>query len=235
MLRVALQLMIRIGLVTGLGLGAGMGLAGCGSMGGAGMGGETLGYAPNDGVLSWGGKGGGGLKKRYTARGRRQLHMARNADRAPRGSYSRAPKGAFAGRDYSKTRLDVKSALKIINAYRVSKGLRPLRLNHKLTMAALEHSRDLARHDRISHYGSDGSDPLLRVQRAGYPVYLAAENVGTGQASFSEVMAAWEKSPGHNENLLLKGAREMGMALVVAPGTEYKTFWTLVLGSRRHG
>jgi uncharacterized protein YkwD len=204
-------------------------LAGCGSFG---YKGASLGYAPQDGVLSYGGNG---LKKRYTMEGRKRLRHARLKDRAPRGSYSKAPKGAFSHRDYSRTRLRPEAALKMINAYRASKGLAPLRLNPKLTEAAAMHARDLARHDRISHYGSDGSDPLLRVQRTGYPVYLAAENVGTGQISLAEVFRGWKQSPGHNENLLLKGAREMGMALVVDPNTEYKTFWTLVLGSRRKG
>jgi uncharacterized protein YkwD len=62
---------------------------------------------------------------------------------------------------------------------------------------------------------------------------LTAENVGTGQRSLSEVFKGWQQSPGHNANLLLSDAREMGIALVVDPDTEYKTFWTLVLGTQR--
>ena len=204
-------------------------LAGCGG-GGFAQRNASFSYARNEGILSYGGRG---QARRYTKKGARQLRSARLSDRAPRGSYGKAPKNAFKGRDYSHTHLNPRTALKLINSYRISKGLQPLKLNGRLSEAAREHSRDLARHDRISHYGSDGSDPLLRVQRTGYPVHLAAENVGTGQASLAEVFKGWQKSPGHNENLLLKGAKEMGIALVVDPGTEYKTFWTLVLGSKR--
>jgi uncharacterized protein YkwD len=206
------------------------GTAGCGSMG-MGTSAPGLGYAPNDGALSYGGKG---QKARYTAEGERQQRSASLSDRAPRGSFNQAPKGAFDDRDYSKTRLNVADAQQLINTYRASKGLKPLRLNDKLAEAAKEHSQDLAQHDRISHYGSDGSDPLVRVQRTGYPVHLAAENVGTGQASLAEVIKGWQDSPGHNENLLLQDAEEMGIALVVQPHTEYKTFWTLVLGAPSH-
>lgn len=157
--------------------------------------------------------------------------VARLEDKAPRGSYEKAPKGVLADRDYSTTKLDPEFARAIINQYRKEKGLKPLRLNADLTKAAKAHSRDLAKWDRISHYGSDGSNPWDRVKRTGYKARLAAENVGTGQISFKEVMAGWKKSPGHNKNLLLADAEHMGIALVHDPKSEFKSFWTLVVGS----
>jgi uncharacterized protein YkwD len=69
------------------------------------------------------------------------------------------------------------------------------------------------------------------VTRTGYPARLAAENVGTGQLSIEEVFEGWRKSPDHDANLLLADAREMGIALVYRPDTEFKTFWTLVIGA----
>jgi len=156
---------------------------------------------------------------------------AYSPDKAPKGSYEKAPRGALADRDYSGTALNPDRARDLINQYRAENGLKPLRLNAALTDAAKEHSRDLAKWDRISHYGSDGSNPWDRVKRTGYKPKLAAENVGTGQASFNEVLKGWKESPGHNKNLLLSDAREMGLALVQDPKTEFKSFWTLVIGS----
>lgn len=152
-------------------------------------------------------------------------------DKAPSGSYERAPHGALSDRDYSHTALDPELARALINEYRKSKGLKPLKLNAELTAAAKAHSRDLAKWDRISHYGSDGSNPWDRVKRTGYHARLAAENVGTGQISFKEVLRGWEESPGHNKNLLLSDATHMGIALVQDPKTEFKSFWTLVIAS----
>lgn len=152
-------------------------------------------------------------------------------DKAPRGTYEKAPTGALSDRDYSATALDPDKARDLINQYRSENGLKPLRLNTALTEAAKEHSRDLAKWDRISHYGSDGSNPWDRVKRTGYKPRLAAENVGTGQVSFDEVLRGWKDSPGHNKNLLLGDAREMGLALVQDPKTEFKSFWTLVIGT----
>lgn len=159
-----------------------------------------------------------------------QRYAALN-DKAPSGSYERAPAGALSDRDYSSTALDVDKARDIINQYRRDKGLKPLKVNAELTAAAKAHSRDLAKWDRISHYGSDGSNPWDRVKRTGYKARLAAENVGTGQIDFSEVMRGWRDSPGHNKNLLLADATHMGIALVQDPKSEFKTFWTLVVGA----
>jgi uncharacterized protein YkwD len=152
-------------------------------------------------------------------------------DQAPTGSYEKAPAGALADRDYSHTALDAEKARDIINQYRKDKGLKPLKLNAELTEAAKAHSRDLAKWDRISHYGSDGSNPWDRVKRTGFKARLAAENVGTGQVDFNEVMRGWKESSGHNKNLLLPDATHMGIALVQDPRTEFKSFWTLVIGS----
>lgn len=153
------------------------------------------------------------------------------SDNAPAGSFDKAPPGALADRDYSKTGLAPEIARDKINAYRKQNGLKPLKLDPRLTAAAKGHSRDLSKWDRISHYGSDGSNPWDRVKRAGYNARLAAENVGTGQTSFDEVMKGWQQSPGHNKNLLLADAEYMGIALVTEPNTEFKSFWTLVLAS----
>ena len=136
-----------------------------------------------------------------------------------------------ASRDYSTTRLDAERARDLVNAYRKEKGLRPLKLQPALTEAARAHSRDLAKWDRISHFGSDGSNPWDRVKRAGYNARLAAENVGTGQVTIEEVIKGWKASPGHNKNLLLPEAEHMGIALVQDSRTEFKTFWTLVIAS----
>ncbi len=152
-------------------------------------------------------------------------------DKAPSGTYEKAEPGVLSNRDYSGTSLNAEMARDVINAYRKKFGLKALKLNPELTEAAKSHSRDLAKWDRISHYGSDGSNPWDRVKRTGYKARLTAENVGTGQINFNEVMKGWEESPGHNKNLLTPDAVHMGIALVQDQHTEFKSFWTLVLAA----
>ena len=161
----------------------------------------------------------------------RAIQLAKLDDKAPPGTYEKAAPGVLSDRDYTRTQLNAEMARDIINGYRKEKGLKALKLNPELTEAAKGHSRDLSKWDRISHYGSDGSNPWDRVKRSGYKARLAAENVGTGQIDFTEVMKGWKESPGHNKNLLLGDAEHMGIALVQDPKTEFKSFWTLVLGS----
>ena len=168
-----------------------------------------------------------GSPKRYASND----NQIPKGDQIPKGTFEKAPSGALADRNYSTTQLDPDKARELINAYRKEKGLKPLKLNAALVEAAKAHSRDLAKWDRISHYGSDGSNPWDRVKRAGYNAKVAAENVGTGQASLDEVIKGWQLSPGHNKNLLLADVEHMGIALVQDPRTEFKTFWTLVVGA----
>jgi len=152
-------------------------------------------------------------------------------DKALKGSYERPTPGALAERDYGATHLNAERALELVNAYRRENGLPPLKLHPILSKAARTHSRDLAKRDRISHIGSDGSNPWDRVKRAGYNVKMAAEVVGTGQVTIDEVMKGWRASPDHSKNLLLTNAEDMGIALVQDTTTEFKTFWTLVVAS----
>ncbi len=133
----------------------------------------------------------------------------------------------------SQVTLEPGTARRMINAYRAERGLPALALEKRLTRAAMQHARDLAKGDRISHTGTDGSDPWTRVRANGYKPRLAAENVGAGQRSFGELLQGWKESPGHNKNLLLADATQMGIALVKTPNGKYRTFWTLVLGKPR--
>lgn len=127
--------------------------------------------------------------------------------------------------------LEPEKARDLINKYRKNNNLKPLKLNAELTEAAKAHSIDLSKWDRISHYGSDGSNPLDRINRTGYKARVSAENIGTGQPDFEHIFDGWTKSPGQNNNLLLSEASEMGLALVQDPKTEFKTFWTLILAA----
>ena len=55
-----------------------------------------------------------------------QVAAASQNDRAPKGSFDRAPAGALSDRDYSSTNLDAGRARDLVNAYRSKNGLKPL-------------------------------------------------------------------------------------------------------------
>jgi len=127
--------------------------------------------------------------------------------------------------------LDMSTALSDFNAYRVQMGLMPVRLDTKLNMASQIHAEDMARAGDASHTGTDGSSHSDRVQRQAYYFSLAAENVASGQKSWEKVFKAWQKSPGHNANLLLPDVTDFGVALVYDPNSAYQTYWAMLVAS----
>ncbi len=127
--------------------------------------------------------------------------------------------------------IDAFEALSLVNGYRKSKGLRPLTLNSDLTAAASALAADMASHDRLSHLGPEGANLDKRLNAAGYTYLLAAENVGVGQWSLAELIGEWKRNPLESQNLLLPGAKQMGIAFRYRPDTTLKTFWTLVVAS----
>ena len=75
--------------------------------------------------------------------------FAKLDDKAPQGSYERAPPGALGDRNYSATQLDADKARELINAYRKEKGLKPLKLNAELSergQGAFARSRQMGPH-----------------------------------------------------------------------------------------
>ncbi len=127
--------------------------------------------------------------------------------------------------------LNLDIAVADLNAYRAQFGLSPVTLNEKLNRASQVHAEDLAQAGIISHTGTDGSGHGDRVLREDYVFTIAAENVATGQKSWDDVFVAWQKSPGHNENLLRDDVTEFGIALVYEPTTAYSTYWAMLVAS----
>jgi uncharacterized protein YkwD len=117
--------------------------------------------------------------------------------------------------------------IEITNARRVEAGRRPVTTSRILNRIARAHSVDQASHDRLSHYGSDGSDLGDRLARRGYDIVWAAENVASGYPNARLVMRAWMASAGHRANILSRQARRIGVG--VAAAADGTLYWTMVL------
>ncbi len=118
--------------------------------------------------------------------------------------------------------------LDAVNALRQAAGLSPLRLDPKLTAAAATHSRDMSVQNRPWHFGSDGSSPLERVQRTGYPGMFRGENISETYETELETLAAWMEDKGTRDVILDPYTTEMGFAWYQEPSG--KIWWTLVTG-----
>jgi uncharacterized protein YkwD len=112
-----------------------------------------------------------------------------------------------------------------ISAYRRAHGLPAVRSDSRLGAVALTQARAMALTGTVSH--SAGGNFVTRV--APLRKSRAAENIGAGFLSFSEMLKQWEDSAGHRENLLMAGARRVGVASVDNPKSPYRKFWAMVI------
>jgi uncharacterized protein YkwD len=88
------------------------------------------------------------------------------------------------------------------NRVRAEEKRPPLKANALLTRAARDHARDMAERNQLTHEGSDGSDPAMRIKRTGYVFKECAENVAAGQDTVADAMRSWIESPPHRKNIL---------------------------------
>jgi uncharacterized protein YkwD len=124
-----------------------------------------------------------------------------------------------------------------VNAIRARAGRAPLTLDPRLSRAALGHSIDMLNTGRMTHTGSDGSDPGRRITRAGYAWRSYRENVGAGYQDLRQAMAGWMNSPGHRDNILAAEVTQIGLGFAAGPGMMQgnvpRLFWTMVLAAPR--
>jgi uncharacterized protein YkwD len=118
--------------------------------------------------------------------------------------------------------------LDAVNALRQARGAQPLVFSAQLNAAAATHSRDMSVQNRPWHFGSDGSSPLVRVQRVGYPGRLLGENISETFQTELETLSAWMADPSTRDVILDPQAREMGFAWFQEQTG--KLWWTLLTG-----
>jgi uncharacterized protein YkwD len=112
-----------------------------------------------------------------------------------------------------------------ISAYRRAHGLSAVRSDGRLGAVALQQAQAMAATGTVSH--SAGGNFAMRV--AALHKSRAAENIGAGFLTFSEMLKQWEDSSGHRANLLMAGARRVGVASVGNPKSPYRKFWAMVI------
>ncbi|RPH42632.1 MAG: CAP domain-containing protein [Desulfobulbaceae bacterium] len=101
--------------------------------------------------------------------------------------------------DYSRILLEQ------INLYRMNNGLNSLRIDPVLGQLAKEHSSHMFQRKRISHRNFDE-----RSDQAGS--CLCVENVGWNYDSPLKLFDDWQRSRGHNRNMLKMEITRVGIA-----------------------
>ena len=109
----------------------------------------------------------------------------------------------------------------LLNVERTSRGLRPLRVNGRLSAAAQQHTRVMVRRRYFSHTSRSGNDMGDRIRSQGYlsgaRSWMIGENLAWGSGERStprSIVRAWMNSPGHRRNILTARFREIGIGVV---------------------
>lgn len=115
-----------------------------------------------------------------------------------------------------------------LNALRSAKGIGVVTFNAELNAAAATHSRDMAVQNRPWHFGSDGSSPLVRVQRAGYGAKLLGELISETFETELQTLADWMAQQDTRETLMDARAGDFGFAWFQE--SSGKIWWTALVG-----
>jgi uncharacterized protein YkwD len=124
-------------------------------------------------------------------------------------------------------RVDPAAASRILNGYRASRGLGPVRLDPALTAMAQRQADAMVAANTLSH--DAGGSFQARVSGAGLDTARAAENISAGYYSTQSALDGWRASSDHDANLLLPQATRFGIALAKDAGTTYGAYWALVI------
>ena len=128
-----------------------------------------------------------------------------------------------------------------IDRVRVSKGLRWLRDNRRLTIAARRHSADMVRRRYFSHYSPAGSSPGDRARRTGYVRSGCSWTIGevlawgtARRSTAASTVRAWLRSPGHRSVILSRSYADGGVGTRAGTpaGHASGVTVTMVLGRR---
>jgi uncharacterized protein YkwD len=131
----------------------------------------------------------------------------------------------------------------LVNRVRARRGLRRLRANGRLALAARRHARDMVRKRFFSHWSLGGASPLKRIRRAGYlrgaRNFSVGENIAWasgGRAAPASIVRRWMRSRPHRAAILHRRFREIGVGVAAGaplPETPAAATYTANFGRRR--
>jgi uncharacterized protein YkwD len=113
----------------------------------------------------------------------------------------------------------------MISRYRRAHGLSTVKTDPQLTAIAERQARAMAASGIMDHDVAGPFSSRMSGARTG----MAAENIAAGTSTSAETFRMWQKSPGHNANLLQSKADIVGVAVARNDQTRYKTYWAMVI------
>ena len=117
-----------------------------------------------------------------------------------------------------------------VNEARRLHGLSPLIYNYALSIAAQQHTVDMAQNPDVMHVGSDGSHPADRQRLYGYLGAYGGEAVAWGWESPIPVVEYWVNSPPHRTLILNPDVDEIGVGFTADGYAPNIWYWAIEFG-----
>ena len=112
------------------------------------------------------------------------------------------------------------TTLCLVNAERAAHGVRPLKLDKRLSRAALRHSRDMVAKRYFAHDSRSGAGFSARIARTGWMhgrrSWNVGENIAWGSGALATpraIVKAWMRSTGHRHNIMQPRFRVIGIGI----------------------
>ncbi len=103
--------------------------------------------------------------------------------------------------------------IRLVNASRTDAGLRTLRENELLSIAAKTKAEDMAAKNYFAHNSPDGKTPWDFIRKTGYKYTAAGENLAMDFTSAQDAENAFMNSPTHRANILNTLYTEIGVSV----------------------
>jgi len=139
---------------------------------------------------------------------------------------SAAGAASCAGADSSPAALGergtARATLCLLNAERSARGLRKLRSDARLALAARRHARDMVSRHYFAHQSKSGATFVKRIKRTGWHrerrSWTVGENIGYGTGELAtprSMVRGWMRSSGHRKNILARQFRVVGIGVAL--------------------
>lgn len=127
------------------------------------------------------------------------------------------------------------AAMELINGYRASSGLAPLRFSPSLGAAADAHSNEMAANNYFDHTMLGGVSVAENLAGHGYTDPTYGENIAAGSASAGGTFGQWQGSATHNATMLGGAYEAVGIGRAFDPRSGYGWYWTAIFGGSADG
>lgn len=108
--------------------------------------------------------------------------------------------------------LFVQQTIKLINRQRRLHGMRGLKWDRELTLAARDRAKDMAKYQYMEHVEHNGQQWYQIVEYFEKKLGHLGENIAHGFDDPRTLVQAWMNSPEHRKNILDRKFRYAGMA-----------------------